>query len=79
VATGLLEEETLKQFPTNQKFDLIFLKEMVHLLPDPVGGYRILCSLLSPGGRILTINRPNDPDFPLFKVASFRLTISHSL
>jgi len=70
MTVGLLDEETVSGLTAaGSTFDVILLKEMVHLLPDPVACYGMMARLIAPGGVIVTMNRPHDPDYPLFAKA----------
>ena len=69
VTVGVVDDETMSSHESGPGFDVIVLKEMVHLLPDAPACYSMLARILAPGGVIVTINRPHDPDFPLFELA----------
>lgn len=51
-----------------EKFDRLLLKEMAHHIPEEErkSSFEGLADLLEPGGKLLILTRPHDPDYPLF-------------
>ncbi|GAA0618169.1 hypothetical protein GCM10010394_55640 [Streptomyces crystallinus] len=55
-----------------ERFDAVWLKEVVHHLADPARTLAGLSALLAPGGRLLVVMRPATLAYPLFPAALAR-------
>lgn len=60
-----------KVSPAEQGYDRLLLKEVVHHIPEPEvdGMYAGFFAQLRPGGVAVTVTRPQEVDYPLFKAA----------
>ena len=68
----LLDAVAFASLPPNEmSYTHVLLKELVHHIPeDQVATmYAGLAAQLAPGGRAVTITRPQEVDYPLFRRA----------
>lgn len=56
---------------SDERFDRVMLKEVAHHIPEDerTEAFTGLAALLEPGGKLLILTRPHNPDYPLFTAA----------
>lgn len=59
-----VEARTIPDMPFDAEFDLVYLQDALHELPDPVGSLRAAWAAVKPGGRLVVLEwcLPDDPD-----------------
>jgi SAM-dependent methyltransferase len=59
-----VEARTIPDMPFRDEFDLVYLQDALHELPDPVGSLRASWAAVAPGGQLVVLEwcLPADPD-----------------
>jgi SAM-dependent methyltransferase len=58
-----IEARTIPDMPFRREFDLVYLQDALHELPDPTGSLRASWAAVAPGGRLVVLEwcLPEDP------------------
>jgi SAM-dependent methyltransferase len=58
-----IEARTIPDMPFRSEFDLVYLQDALHELPDPAGSLRAAWAAVAPGGRLVVLEwcLPEDP------------------
>jgi SAM-dependent methyltransferase len=61
-----VEERSTHDMPFRSEFDLVYLQDALHELPDPIGSLRMAWAAVAPGGRLVVLEwcLPDDPADP---------------